>query len=81
MNTDNLDDEALAATAYVWHKRRQLGDCRAERVARDLDAELTKRLGSTLSQPVALRLANPPLHMRIRSWWKIFWLEKFKPSM
>lgn len=80
MDTDNLDDEALAATAYVWHARGRLGDRRAQRIACELDAELTRRIGSTLSQPAGLRFASPVLHVGTRPWWKIFWCKiGFKP--
>lgn len=68
METQNLDDEELAATAYIWREKARIGDRNASRVADELDAELFRRLGPTPSQytPLEEKHATP------RPWWR-FW--------
>lgn len=69
METQHLDDEALAATAYIWREKAKLGDRYASRVADELDAELHRRLGPTPSRRMPLESENPAARRR---WWK-FW--------
>ena len=69
METQHLDDEELAATAYIWREKARLGDRHAARTADQLDTELRRRLGPTPSQYVPL--GNGEKAPR-RAWWK-FW--------
>ena len=69
METQHLDDEALAATAFIWREKARLGDRQAHRVADELDAELSRRLGPTPSQRMPLGDAKGSAG---RPWWK-FW--------
>ncbi|MBT2324291.1 hypothetical protein J7E62_18225 [Variovorax paradoxus] len=66
---ENLDDEQLAATAYVWRKRAMLGEKHAEGMARKLDAELRRRLGATPSRDAPLDTLPGS---KSRPWWR-FW--------
>ncbi|MGJ7580508.1 hypothetical protein ACSFA3_10040 [Variovorax sp. RHLX14] len=69
METQHLDDEELAATAYIWREKGKLGDRHASRVADELDAELHRRLGPTPSRRMELGRDGPAPG---RPWWK-FW--------
>lgn len=69
METQHLDDEALAATAYIWREKAKLGDRHASRVADELDAELHRRLGPTPSMRMPLEHSEAEGR---RPWWK-FW--------
>ncbi len=65
---DELDDEQLAATAYVWQQRAQAGDKNARRTWARMEQELQRRLGPTPSGhgPLEAHSSNP------RPWWR-FW--------
>lgn len=66
----NLDDEALAATAYVLRQRAKLGDREARRTVNEVEAELTRRIGPTPSQMGALmRVGRTTTH---RPWWRLW---------
>lgn len=69
METEHLDDEALAATAYIWREKARLGDKHAARIVEQLDSELSRRLGPTPSQRVPLETDEKGPR---RAWWK-FW--------
>ncbi|MGI4779115.1 MAG: hypothetical protein ACRYGA_13540 [Janthinobacterium lividum] len=68
METQHLDDEELAATAYIWREKARVGDRHASRVADELDAELFRRLGPTPSHYSPL---DEKRAVR-RPWWR-FW--------
>ncbi|RZL54286.1 MAG: hypothetical protein EOP70_13160 [Variovorax sp.] len=68
METQHLDDEALASTAYIWREKARVGDRSAARIADELDAELLRRLGPTPSQYSPLEKQRPAS----RPWWR-FW--------
>lgn len=68
MDITNLDDEELAATAYVLRQRAKLGDRQARRDVGELEAELSRRLGPTPSQMGALEPAGPA--PTSRPWWR-----------
>ncbi|RZI54480.1 MAG: hypothetical protein EOP12_02585 [Pseudomonas sp.] len=65
---DELDDEQLAATAYVWRQRAQAGEKNARRTWARLEQELQRRLGPTPSNHAPLEAVSSPR----RSWWR-FW--------
>ena len=67
METQHLDDEELAATAYIWREKAKLGDRYASRVADELDAELHRRLGPTPSRRMPLEHGGAEGR---RPWWK-----------
>jgi hypothetical protein len=70
MDTDRMDDDELAASAFVWRQRAAHGDKEAARVARELEAELKRRLGdNTPSSKMPLEAPPEPAK---RPWWK-FW--------
>lgn len=70
MDTTNLDDEALAATAYVLRQRAKLGDRQARRAVDEVEAELSRRIGPTPSQMGALEAAGrAAMH---RPWWRLW---------
>jgi hypothetical protein len=69
METAQLDDEELAATAYIWREKARLGDRHALRIADELDAELRHRLGPTPSERMPL---DEPAAAGRRPWWR-FW--------
>ena len=69
METQHLDDEELAATAYIWREKAKFGDRHASRLADKLDAELHRRLGPTPSMRMALEGDETKPR---RPWWK-FW--------
>ena len=71
MDIMNLDDEALAATAYVLRQRAKLGDREARRTVSEVEAELNRRIGPTPSQMGALMPGGhtPPQH---RPWWRLW---------
>ena len=54
MNVDQLNDDELAATVYVWHVRAKHGDEEAAGIARHLDDVLKARLGNTPSSHAPL---------------------------
>jgi hypothetical protein len=65
---DELDDEQLAATAYVWRQRAQAGEKNARRTWARMEQELQRRLGPTPSN-------HAPLEVELslqRPWWR-FW--------
>jgi hypothetical protein len=64
---NDLDDEELAAAAYVRRKRAAQGDKESERVALKMEAELKRRLGSTPSRYEPLEQLPAP-----RPWWKLW---------
>ena len=64
MDIKNLDDEELAATAYVLRQRAKLGDRQAQRTAGELEAELSRRIGPTPSQMGLLEAAGPAVSQR-----------------
>jgi hypothetical protein len=68
MDLKHLEDEELAATAYVWHEKARLGDRHARQVAKELDAELLRRLGPTPLAPVPLGPADAKTNATRRSW-------------
>lgn len=64
----DLDDEQLAATAYVWRQRVNAGDKNARRTWAKMEQELHRRLGPTPSN-------NAPLEAKLPErgpWWR-FW--------
>lgn len=65
---DELDDEQLAATVYVWKQRAQAGDKNARRTWAQMEQELQRRLGPTPSNhaPLEAHLSN------LRPLWR-FW--------
>lgn len=65
---DELDDEQLAATAYVWRQRAQAGEKSARRTWAQLEQELQRRLGPTPSSRVPLEAQSSGQ----RPWWR-FW--------
>ncbi|RZI72506.1 MAG: hypothetical protein EOP13_14835 [Pseudomonas sp.] len=65
---DELDDEQLAATAYVWRQRAQAGDKNTRQTWARLAQELQRRLGPTPSNHALLQADSSPG----RSWWP-FW--------
>lgn len=67
-NIDELDDEELAATAYVWRQRAVAGERHAHQTWARMERELLRRLGPTPSQRMPL---IDTLSIR-RTWWK-FW--------
>ncbi len=69
METQHLDDEQLAATAFIWREKARVGDRTAARVADELDAELHRRLGPTPSQCMPL-IENKKA--AARPWWKLW---------
>jgi hypothetical protein len=70
MDIMNLDDEALAATAYVLRQRAKLGDREARRTVNEVEAELTRRIGPTPSQMGALMpVGRTTTH---RPWWRLW---------
>lgn len=70
MDTTNLDDEALAATAYVLRQRAKLGDRQARRAVDEVEAELNRRIGPTPSQAGTLEAAG---HAALpRPWWRLW---------
>lgn len=71
MNPEHLEDDELAATAYVWHEKARLGDRHARQVAKELDAELGRRLGPTPSAPVPLDYVDVEKGAARRSWWQL----------
>jgi hypothetical protein len=77
MDTTNLDDEALAATAYVLRQRAKLGDRQARRAMDEVEAELTRRIGPTPSQTGALE--NVGRAGMQKPWWRL-WGGKGKES-
>jgi len=82
MDTQHLDDEALAATAFVWHERARLGDRQARQIADELDAELRHRLGPTPSEPAPLLSVEPTKLARPsrRTWWQRM-LTRIRPGV
>ncbi len=62
-----LDDEQLAATAFVNRQKGRQGDQHAKRTAEAMDTELKRRLASTPSQHAPLELPAPK-----RPWWKLW---------
>lgn len=71
MDPKYLDDEELAATAYVWHEKARLGDRHARQVTKELDAELQRRLGPSPSAPAPLGPPDAKSDATRRSWWKL----------
>ena len=67
IDLDTLDDDELAATAYVWRLRSTRGDLTAAAIAHCMEVELQRRLCSTHS----LRLPLPP-DIEHKPWWQ-FW--------
>lgn len=67
-NIDKLDDEQLAATAYVWRQRAAAGERHAYEIWVRMERELLSRLGPTPSQNMPLVNIFPVNH----AWWK-FW--------
>ncbi|MDM0020660.1 hypothetical protein [Variovorax saccharolyticus] len=65
---ETMGDEELAAAAYVLRKRAELGDPDALEQARRMEAELSRRLGSTPSGHGPLEPEAKPA----RPWWR-FW--------
>ena len=65
---DELDDEQLAATAYVWRQRALAGEKNARRTWARLEQKLQRRLGPTPSTRAPLAV-EPSLQ---RLWWR-FW--------
>lgn len=70
MDIMNLDDEALAATAYVLRQRAKLGDRQACRTVDELEAELSRRIGPTPSQMGALEPVGRTVVQR--PWWRLW---------
>lgn len=56
---EEMDDEQLAATVYVWRTKALLGDQEAADIADMLEAELKRRIGPTPSMQVS-PLETPP---------------------
>ena len=65
---EELDDEELAATAYVWRQRVQAGEKSAQRTWARMEQELQRRLGPTPSNHAPLQTEAP----RQRSWWQVW---------
>lgn len=65
---EELDDEQLAATAYVWHRRVKAGELNANKTLLMLEKELQRRLGPTPSNHLPLELAIK----KRRAWWKLW---------
>lgn len=70
MDIKYLDDDELAATAYVLRQRAKLGDRQADRTAGELEAELSRRIGPTPSQVGALETARSTATQR--PWWRLW---------
>ncbi|RZI59817.1 MAG: hypothetical protein EOP14_03645 [Pseudomonas sp.] len=68
IETDDLDDEQLAATAYVWRHRAEAGEKNAYGTWARLELELQHRLGPTPSNHSPLGAQQP----KQRLWWQ-FW--------
>lgn len=68
MRMSELDDEQLAATAYVWHQRVLAGEKDALRTCAQLEQELQRRLGPTPSNHAPLQTNQ----ISQRPWWR-FW--------
>ncbi|HUD32957.1 MAG TPA: hypothetical protein VMR43_08050 [Variovorax sp.] len=70
MDITNLDDEELAATAYVLHQRAKLGDRQARRAVDEVEAELNRRIGPTPSQRGTLEATECAALQR--PWWRLW---------
>ena len=71
---NELDDEQLAATAYVWHRRVLAGEKDALRTCAQLEQELQRRLGPPPSNHAPLQTDQTNRRPR----WRLRWEEKVK---
>jgi hypothetical protein len=71
METEDLTDEQLAASAHVWRRKAFHGEKHASSVALHFEREPQRRAGvpeSTLASFKAKTKAT-----RGRSWWRFIW--------
>jgi hypothetical protein len=69
METEDLTDEQLAASAYVWRRRAFHGEKHARSMALHLERELRRRAGVPENEPATFE--DKPAGTR-RRWWR-FW--------
>jgi hypothetical protein len=72
MDTDQLNDEELAATAYVWRRRALHGDRSAGGIANELEKQLRRRTGK-VTMPDELDTRPLPGRLQAkRRWWRLW---------
>lgn len=71
VDAENLTDEELEATAYVWRRRALHGDRSASGVAHKLEKELRHRRG-VFTHAVELDTRPHTARRRERPWWRLW---------
>ncbi|MBT2299603.1 hypothetical protein J7E70_03915 [Variovorax paradoxus] len=70
METEDLTDEQLAASAHVWRRRAFHGEKHARSVALRLEGELRRRAG--MLEDKSATFDDKATGKRRRQWWR-FW--------
>ena len=71
METEDLTDEQLAASAHVWRRKAFHGEKHASSVALHFERELQRRAGVPESRSATLDAKTKAT--RRRSWWRFIW--------
>lgn len=71
METEDLTDEQLAASAHVWRRRAFHGEKHASSVALHFERELQRRAGVPEGTPASSDATEA--EKRRRSWWRFIW--------